>query len=132
MRIIGRLVMGLVLVFAVLAGVVLFRTFTFHAPAAADTAAVKLAPPVTVDVASAAQHLSQAVQIQTVSHQDPAEDQPAEWGRLHDFLQASYPAAHAAMTREIVGRNTLVYTWKGSDPALAPIILMAHQDVVPW
>jgi carboxypeptidase PM20D1 len=35
------------------------------------------------------------------------------------------------MTREIVGKNTLVYTWQGSDLSLAPIILMAHQDVVP-
>jgi carboxypeptidase PM20D1 len=131
MRIVGRLALGLVLVFAVVAGVVVVRTLTFKPPAVADTASVTVAPPVTVDLAAAAQHLSQAVQIQTVSHQDPADDQPAEWARLHDFLQTAYPAAHAAMAREIVGRNTLVYTWKGSDPALAPVVLMAHQDVVP-
>jgi carboxypeptidase PM20D1 len=35
------------------------------------------------------------------------------------------------MTREIVGPGALVYTWPGSDPSLAPIVLMAHQDVVP-
>ncbi|MFI4966733.1 MAG: M20 family peptidase [Caulobacterales bacterium] len=131
MRIIGRLALGVVLVFAVLVAVVLVRTFTLKPPTAADAAAVKLAPPVAVDVTAAAQHLSQAVQIRTVSHQNPADDQPAEWTRLHDFLSAAYPAAHAVMTREIVGRNTLVYTWKGSDPTLAPIVLMAHQDVVP-
>jgi carboxypeptidase PM20D1 len=66
-----------------------------------------------------------------VSHQDKADDQPAEWDKLHAWLQATYPAAHAAMTREDVGGQTLVYTWRGSDPALQPIILMAHQDVVP-
>jgi carboxypeptidase PM20D1 len=131
MRTLGRIALGIVLIFAVLIAVVLVRTFTFKAPAAADTASVKIAPPVAVDMAAAAQHLSQAVQIQTISHQDPAENQPAEWTRLHDFLSATYPAAHAAMTREIVANNTLVYTWKGSDPALAPIVLMAHQDVVP-
>jgi len=91
---------------------------------------VAVAPAVAVDVAQAAQHLSQAVQIQTVSHQDPAEDQPAEWEKLHAFLQGAYPAAHAAMTREVIGK-TLLYTWPGSDPTLPPIILMAHQDVVP-
>jgi carboxypeptidase PM20D1 len=131
MRIIGRLALGLVLIFAALVAVVLIRTFTFKAPAAADLASVKVAPAVAVDVDAAAQHLSQAVQIQTVSHQSLADDQPAEWQRLHDFLSLAYPAAHAAMTREIVGKNTLVYTWKGSDPSLSPIILMAHQDVVP-
>ena len=131
MRTLGRIALGILLIVGVLIAVVLVRTFTFKAPAAVDTAAVKIAPPIAVDVAAAAQHLSQAVQIQTVSHQDPAENQPAEWTRLHDFLSATYPAAHAAMTREIVAHNTLVYTWKGSDPALAPIVLMAHQDVVP-
>ena len=131
MRMLGRVAMGIVLVFAVLIAVVLIRTFTFQPPAAADTASVTVAPAVTVDVAAAARRLSQAVQIQTVSHQDVADDQPAEWTRLHDFLQTAYPAAHAAMVREIVGKNTLVYTWKGSDPALAPVILVAHQDVVP-
>ena len=69
--------------------VVLIRTATFKPPAVADTASVKIAPAVTVDVAAAAQHLSQAVQIQTVSHQDLADDQPAEWTKLHDFLQAA-------------------------------------------
>ena len=131
MRIIGRLALGLLAIFAVLVAVILIRTFTFKPPAIADPASVSVAPPVAVDLGAAAQHLSQAVQIQTVSHQDQADDQPAEWTRLHDFLSATYPAAHAVMTREIVAKNTLVYTWKGSDPSLAPVILMAHQDVVP-
>lgn len=131
MRTLGRIALGIVLIFAVLIAVVLVRTFTFKAPGGVDTASVKVAPAIAVDVDAAARHLSQAVQIQTVSHQDPAENQPAEWTRLHDFLSQTYPAAHAAMTREIVASNTLVYTWKGSDPALAPIVLMAHQDVVP-
>jgi hypothetical protein len=76
-------------------------------------------------------HLAQAVRFQTVSHQDKADDQPAEWDKLHAWLQATYPAAHKAMTREVIAGHTLVYTWTGSNPALAPIVLMAHQDVVP-
>jgi carboxypeptidase PM20D1 len=130
MRMLGRLTLLIIVAFAVLAAVVLFRTFTYKPPAVVEAGAVKVAPPVAVDVALAAQHLSQAVQIQTVSHQDPAEDQPAEWERLHAFLASAYPAAHAAMTRELVGKS-LIYTWPGSDPSLAPVILMAHQDVVP-
>jgi carboxypeptidase PM20D1 len=130
MRGLGRIALGLVLLVVVLAAVVLVRTFSYKPPAAMDLAAVKVAPPIAVDVAAAAQHLSQAVQIQTVSHQDPAEDQPAEWEKLHAFLQAAYPAAHAAMSRQLVGK-TLIYTWAGSDASLAPIVLMAHQDVVP-
>lgn len=118
------------LVVAVTAAVTV-RTVTFKAPAQVDVGAVKLASARPIDVNKAAEHLAQAVRFQTVSHQDRAEDQPAEWDKLHAWLQTTYPNAHKVMTREIVAEQSLVYTWPGSNPALAPIILMAHQDVVP-
>ena len=125
MKLIGRIALGLVAVVLLLAVIVGVRTATYKAPAGADLSKVKLAPAVAIDTSQAAQHLSQAVQIQTVSHQDPAENQYGEWDKLHAWLQAAYPAAHAAMTREVVADHTLVYTWKGSDPSLAPVVLMA-------
>jgi len=131
MRIVGRIALGLLAVLVVLVAVVLVRTFTFKPPASADTRGITVAPAGAVDVNGAAQRLSQAIQIQTVRHQDRAEDVDAEWTRLHELLATSYPAAHAAMTREEVASRTLIYTWAGSDKTLAPIVLMAHQDVVP-
>jgi carboxypeptidase PM20D1 len=123
--------LGLLAILCVLVAVVLVRTATYQPPAAVALADVKPAPPVTFDLARAAEHLSQAIQIPTVSHQDPVENQSAQWDRLHAWLQATYPAAHAAMRRELVAGHALVYTWQGTDPALAPIVLMAHHDVVP-
>ena len=131
MRIAGRIALGLLAALLILLAVVLVRTFTVKAPAVTGVAGVTVAAPVAVDVAAAAQHLSQAVQIPTVRHQDPAEDVDAEWTRLHDFLAQTYPAAHSAMIREEVASRTLLWTWAGTDPNLAPIVLMAHQDVVP-
>lgn len=115
---------------AVLAAVVGIRTATFKAPDA-ELGGVKLAPEVPIDAARAAGRLSQAVQFRTVSHQDPAEDDRAQWDAQRAWLAQAYPKFHAAATREIVGDGALIYTWKGSDPSLEPIILMAHQDVVP-
>jgi len=115
----------------VLVAVVIYRTLTYEPPAAVDYAAVRLAPALPVDTARAAAHLGEAVRFQTISHQNPADDQKAEWEKLHAWLQTTYPAAHAAMTREVIDGHTLYYSWRGSDPALAPIVLMAHQDVVP-
>jgi carboxypeptidase PM20D1 len=131
MKLFGKIVLGAVGIVAVLAAVVVVRTLTFKPPVAVDIASVKLAPAPAIDQALAAQHLSQAVQIRTVSNQDKADNQWAEWDRLHAWLATTYPAAHAAMTREILPNKALVYTWTGSDPALKPIVLMAHQDVVP-
>ncbi|WP_374471500.1 M20 family peptidase [Phenylobacterium sp.] len=131
MRLVGKIALAVLALVVALTVVVVVRTLTYRPQGVADSSGVRVAAPVPVDVARAAQRLSQAVQIRTVSHQDPAEDQPQEWARLHAFLEASYPAAHAAMRREVVAGRTLVYTWPGSDPALAPVVLMAHQDVVP-
>jgi len=124
----GLTAVGLVLA---VAGVVAVRTATFKAPASVDVAGAKLVAAKPVDTARAAANLAQAIRFQTISHQDQADDQPAEWDKLHAWLQTTYPAAHAAMTREVLTGHTLVYTWAGSNPALPPIVLMAHQDVVP-
>jgi carboxypeptidase PM20D1 len=125
----GALVAGVLV--AGLVGTVAVRTALFKGPNAADLDQVALPKPPRIDTALAAEHLSQAVQIPTISHQDKAQNDPAQWDRLHAWLQTTYPAAHKVMQREIVLNHTLIYTWQGSDPSLAPIILMAHQDVVP-
>jgi carboxypeptidase PM20D1 len=124
----GLLVIGLLLL--VLVAVVAIRTVTYR-PATAVDASVELAPSPSLDFERAAQRLSEAVRIRTVSHQVASDNDPAEWDRLHAWLQATYPAAHAAMRRDVVAGHTLVYTWPGSDASLPAVILMAHQDVVP-
>jgi carboxypeptidase PM20D1 len=125
-----KILWGVLAVVAILAAVVLYRTFTFGPETAAE-APVALAPPVPIDVNQAALHLGQAIRFQTVSHQDPKADDPKAWDDQRAWLQATYPKFHAIAQREIVGGGALVYTWKGTDPTLQPLILMAHQDVVP-
>ena len=91
-----------------LAAVLAWRTATLRAPASADLAQVELAEAPPMDNARAARHLAEAVRIRTVSHQDPAENDSAQWDALHAWLIETYPAAHRAMTREIVAGHTLV------------------------
>jgi carboxypeptidase PM20D1 len=131
MRTLRRLVLALLAAFALVAAIVAFRTVTYQGPMKVGASAVELAPATKVDTARAAQNLAAAIRIRTISHQDPRENEPAEWDRLHAWLQSTYPAAHTAMTRELVAGHTLVYTWAGKDSSLPPILLMAHQDVVP-
>ena len=38
---------------------------------------------------------------------------------------------HKTLSKETVSTYSLVYKWEGSDPSKKPIMLMAHQDVVP-
>jgi carboxypeptidase PM20D1 len=114
----------------VLVGVIAVRTASFAPADIADGSGIKVAAAPPIDVQAAAQHLSAAIRFQTVSNQDDAQNQTAEWDKLRAWLAATYPRTHAAMNQRLVGQ-TLLYSWPGSDPAAQPIIVMAHQDVVP-
>jgi carboxypeptidase PM20D1 len=84
-----------------------------------------------VDAQSAALHLSQALRFPTISHEDPANLDSAAFGLFRAYLRQSYPRAHSDLTVEEVGSLSLLYTWLGEEPDLPPLVLMAHQDVVP-
>ncbi len=123
--------LGALFALIVLIAIIAVRTMTFQPAGIAAASGIQLAAAPSVNVARAAEHLGAAIRFQTVSHQDAAENQQGEWDKLLAWLQVTYPNAHRVMKREVVGTHGLLYTWSGSDPALQPIVLMAHQDVVP-
>ncbi|MCX8124535.1 MAG: M20 family peptidase [Spirochaetes bacterium] len=92
---------------------------------------VKEAIPYKIDSMIAAQHLSEAIQIQTISNQDKSKTDFKTFEQFHKFLAKTYPGVHKKLKKEVVAGYSLLYTWKGSDPSLKPMLLMAHQDVVP-
>jgi Gly-Xaa carboxypeptidase len=47
------------------------------------------------------------------------------------YLQDTFPHFHEELTLEKVNHFGLIYTWEGTDTSLKPLLLMAHQDVVP-
>jgi carboxypeptidase PM20D1 len=127
-----KILMGLGALVVLVIGVVLYRTFTYGGAPVGDRVELPDVPAISAE--KAADHLAEAIRFTTITlaNGDPRPGQEGPWLALHDWLEATYPAAHAAMTREIVpGTLTLLYTWQGSDPSLKPILLMAHQDVVP-
>ncbi len=88
-------------------------------------------PVLAVDDAGAAQRLGEAVRLRTISSRDDPNLSADEFKKLHILLQAKFPKTHATLKREVVGELSLLYTWPGSNPDLKPMLLMAHQDVVP-
>jgi carboxypeptidase PM20D1 len=120
---------GVVLLLGTIVGI---RTATFRSRQAhASPAAIAAATHEPADVRAMAEHLGQAVRFQTVSFQDPARSDLEAFRGMHRFLEATYPRLHATLKREVVGEFSLLYTWEGADRSLPPIVLLAHQDVVP-
>ena len=87
--------------------------------------------PVAIDENAVAQRLAQAVRLKTVSSQSDAQLNADQFQALHALLAQQFPRVHAQLKHEGVGGLSLLYTWPGSDPTAKPILLMAHQDVVP-
>ncbi|KAI9453413.1 hypothetical protein BJY52DRAFT_1289449 [Lactarius psammicola] len=53
------------------------------------------------------------------------------FGPFHDYLLRSFPLTHETLTLTKVNTYGLLFEWKGSDDTLKPLLLAAHQDVVP-
>lgn len=47
------------------------------------------------------------------------------------WLAEAFPRVHARLRKEVVNDHGLLFTWQGSDMNAKPLVLMAHQDVVP-
>lgn len=85
---------------------------------------------------ASAKKLSSAVQVPTEVYDGmpPVEEAPEFWsrmGKFHDYLLTTFPSVHSKLDVAKVNTYGLVYTWKGSDESLKPIMLTAHMDVVP-
>lgn len=129
---IRNILVGLGAIIGIVIAVVLFRTASYGADPVGGR--VELPQPPAISSERGAQNLSRAIQFRTitVAPGDPRPGQEGPWIALHQWLEETYPAAHAAMQKELVpGTLTLLYTWEGTAPGLKPILLMAHQDVVP-
>lgn len=124
-----RLIPGLLLVpLLLLAAVLTARTLALGTR---PTPVLPSGDRIPVDVDRAARHLGEAIRFQTVTWQEPSPADTVPRAALQDWLVRSYPRFHAVAERVIVGGGTLIYRWPGSNPRSRPIILMAHQDVVP-
>ena len=124
MGVLSMIIIGLILVFFI---VLAIKTalYTSNQVTVADI------KPVVVNTASSVPMLSKAVQLRTISHIDPEKIDPAQFIAFHKFLKNSYPNLHNSLRLDTINDYSLLYKWQGSDPDLEPVLLIAHQDVVP-
>ncbi|HLS79238.1 MAG TPA: M20/M25/M40 family metallo-hydrolase [Nocardia sp.] len=83
-----------------------------------------------------AERLAAALRCATVSAgedgvpEDAVDGAEAEFVRLAEHLEASFPRVHAELELLTFGHSRL-YRWPGVEPERVSAILLAHQDVVP-
>ncbi|CAA7267427.1 unnamed protein product [Cyclocybe aegerita] len=84
---------------------------------------------------SAIDWLAGAVRVPTESfdNMDPVGVDPRwdAFGPFHDYLLGAFPLVHKNLKLTKVNTYGLHYEWTGTDASLKPLLLAAHQDVVP-
>ncbi|MCD8379950.1 MAG: M20/M25/M40 family metallo-hydrolase [Lachnospiraceae bacterium] len=84
------------------------------------------------DALTCAKHLAGMIHFQTVSDADHGKMDFQEFEKLHAYMEQTFPLVHQTLSREIIGKAGLLYHWKGTGKSnLEPVMLIAHQDVVP-
>lgn len=116
----------LLILFVVLVAVVSVRTATFTS----RQPDVAPAPPETISE-EAATHLASAIAIPTISYENGDQLDSAAFYRFREFLLATYPLSDSLLEVTYINDLSLVLHWKGTNPALPPVIVMGHMDVVP-
>jgi carboxypeptidase PM20D1 len=74
-------------------------------------------------------HLQAAVRCATNSYSDHIDT--AAFAQLKTLIDTSFKLCNSRLERRIVNQFSLLYKWKGKDTSLAPVVLLAHLDVVP-
>lgn len=74
--------------------------------------------------------LQQAIKLQTISGiKDSITNN--EFDSLHHLIKSKFPLVDKHLNQLKFNNHSVLWEWKGSDQTKKPILLMAHQDVVP-
>ncbi|WP_296326978.1 M20/M25/M40 family metallo-hydrolase [uncultured Acidaminococcus sp.] len=77
-----------------------------------------------------ADHLSQMIQMKTVSNSDVNKVDWSEFEKLHKLFETLYPHVYDVMEVDRVGQAGLQFHYHPKKTAKKPLLLMSHQDVV--
>ena len=119
----GYIIGGIVLLFI---AVVAVRTALFR-PKRQPVTEVE---PKEFDRQKALTALAELVKCKTVSYNDPALEDDAEFQKLIDKLPGLYPKVFETCSFQKLPDRALLFCWKGKESG-DPAVLMAHYDVVP-
>lgn len=96
-----------------------------------DIAARETAAVIDIDAAAAAGRFARTIKFKTISYQEPPEGYEAEFPAMQAYLETAFPDTFKTLSKEVIGGGSLLMKWEGRDKSEKPILLMAHQDVVP-
>ncbi len=121
-----RLLLSVLGVLLVLASVMVARALSVHS----REYRYSPAPALKVDKREVSLRLSGALKLKTIATREPDSYQAAQFTRMLDYLEQNFGRVASATEYER-HPGSVVFRWVGREPELAPLLLLAHLDVVP-
>ena len=78
----------------------------------------------------AVSRFQEILRVETISRKDDSTNW-AEFDRFLPTLKEQFPQVFEKLECTVINKYGIVLRWKGKNPDLQPVILMAHHDVVP-
>lgn len=123
-----RFIAGLSVAVLLLATVVVVRTLQFGPPVIAPGNVDAVAQ---WDETVLAQGLAGALRFPTISNSELEQFDYQPFYAMQSYLRERFPLTFSRIAQEKIGPASLLFRWQGSNDAQAPVLLLAHQDVVP-
>lgn len=121
-----RILIFILILFLILTGVVLFNTFRFTSE---SLTTLEVRVPELPN--QSLENFQKAISFRTISYGDSSLFDSAQFLGFKRFLVNTYPEFHSVAELEIINDYSLLYRWEGKDSQIKPVVIMAHQDVVP-
>lgn len=121
-----KLLLAVLILILALVAFVLFNTFT------ASSTQLVVEPVEKAEIPyQALERFQQALKIKTISNESIEDFDSTAFQNFNSFLIENYPLADSLLEHEYFNEFSHLYTWKGKNESLKPIVLMGHLDVVP-
>lgn len=105
----------------------LFRTLRFRD----RLTAVEPIPAISIHESQIAHHLSEVIQIQSISKVDAADVDQQPFIEIREWIEKTFPMLTSKLERTMINKYSLLFKWKGTENKLDPVLFNAHMDVVP-
>lgn len=112
-----------------LASIIIIQTLQFVPEN--NTSTLSLPLEVTPNPTTLSRHLSEAIQFQTISHDNLDDRDQQAFHAFISWLEKTYPEVHSQLDKTALNTFTLLFKWPGQNPSAPGVLLSAHYDVVP-
>jgi len=75
--------------------------------------------------------LTGAIKYKTISYKDPSLTDWKEFDKFHEYLKEKFPLTFEKLSYPCDTKYNLIFKFEGKDTSKNPLLLTAHQDVVP-